>query len=72
MTTPVFATNVLSFLSPPFIWRVVQVELFNALCKALPQLKALRSLELEGLRKAFEMVSGMAHRPAAERTKRVE
>lgn len=34
-----------------------QVELFVALCKALPQLGALRSLELEGLSKAFEKVT---------------
>ncbi|CAM9982817.1 unnamed protein product, partial [Hapterophycus canaliculatus] len=33
-----------------------QVELFFALCKALPQLDALRSLELEGLSKSFEKV----------------
>ncbi|CAM9300357.1 unnamed protein product, partial [Scytosiphon promiscuus] len=33
---------------------VGQVELFFALCKALPHLNALRSLELEGLSKAFE------------------
>lgn len=32
------------------------MELFVALCKALPQLDALRSLELEGLTKAFEKV----------------
>ncbi|CAM9413105.1 unnamed protein product, partial [Discosporangium mesarthrocarpum] len=30
-----------------------EVLLFNALCKALPQLDALRSLELDGIRKAF-------------------
>lgn len=35
---------------------VAQAELFAALCKALPQLGALRSLELEGLSKAFEKV----------------
>ncbi|CAN0392423.1 unnamed protein product, partial [Laminaria digitata] len=31
-----------------------QVDLFTTLCKALPQLNALRSLELEGLKKAFK------------------
>lgn len=36
---------------------VAQVELFVALCKALPQLGALRSIELEGLSKAFGKVT---------------
>lgn len=36
-----------------------QVELFVALCKALPHLDALRSLELEGLRKAFHKVTNV-------------
>ncbi|CAM9361056.1 unnamed protein product, partial [Ectocarpus sp. 12 AP-2014] len=43
---------------------VGEVELFNALCKAFPQLKALRSLELEGLRKAFEMSKASGSGPA--------
>ncbi|CAM9172725.1 unnamed protein product, partial [Ectocarpus sp. 6 AP-2014] len=43
---------------------VGEVELFNALCKALPQLKALRSLELEGLRKSFEMSKAGGGGPA--------
>lgn len=43
-------------LSPPPLLSAVQVELFSALCKALPHLGALRTLELEGLSKAFEKV----------------
>lgn len=51
-----------SFLPPslprPFLpYTAAQVELFVALCKALPHLGALRSLELEGLSKAFEKVA---------------
>ena len=33
-----------------------QVELFHALCKALPHLDYLRSLEVDGLRRAFQKV----------------
>lgn len=40
---------------PPYVSRC-KVELFATLCKALPQLNALRSLGLEGLRKGFKKV----------------
>lgn len=42
---------------PTRIFLGCQVELFVALCKALPQLGALRSLELDGLKQAFEKVN---------------
>lgn len=38
----------------------MQVEVFNALCKALPVLSALRTLEIEGLRKALDKVTNPA------------
>ncbi|CAM9336472.1 unnamed protein product, partial [Pylaiella littoralis] len=43
---------------------VGQIELFVALCKALPRLNALRSLELQGLTKAFEKSGAGAARLA--------